>query len=597
VVTTPTAVAIDLSAATAAETITQTQAPDITTTTTSGTTTTTTTVAAAAPAITGEIRFGAGNDTLNVQAGTVTGAMSFGAGSNTLTINGTTTVPTGGTTVPVTTVTGAITDTGGTLTVNLNRGLLSVSNADTIAATSVNVGAASTLLISADPLNNKNTDFITTGASTIAAGATFGLTLASLQTNLTQSYTIIEGGQGKISASTFGAGQLANAPFLFAATTTYQQGATPADSDKIILTVSRKSAQELGFNAAESSAYNEVFNALLQDSDIQKAVLAQSTKSGLISVYDQMLPDQGQGVFDTLDQATQSIASLTAQQPDAGTRVAGSSLWLQEVNERVKRGSGETLGSQSQMFGLVGGYERMGAGGGALGVTFSYMNIQDRDSASAVGEHTVASLLEAGGYYRRALGGFRFSARGAGGYAFFHEDRQLVYTGVQRRALSNWGAFFADAHVGGAYEWHVGRFYARPEISADYLYLRENGHTETGGGDGFDLAIDSRSSHRLSGEAILTLGTQFGRDTWLRPELRGGYRRIFSGDLGDTTARFTSSSTPFTLDGAPDKGGWFTVGFSLKGGTNLSYLALEGDADFRDGEQRYDLYIAGRSMF
>ena len=281
----------------------------------------------------------------------------------------------------------------------------------------------------------------------------------------------------------------------------------------------------------------------------------------------------------------------------AGTRVAGTSLWLQEVNERVKRRSGDTLGSQSQMFGLVGGYERMGAGGGALGVTFSYLNIQDRDSAAAVGEHTVASLLEAGAYYRRALGGLRFSARGAGGYAFFHEDRQFVYTGVSKRALSNWGAFFADAHVGTAYEFHVGRFYARPEISADYLFLRENGHTETGGGNGFDLSIASRSSHRLSGEAILTLGTQFGRDTWLRPEIRGGYRKIFSGDLGDTTAQFTSSTTPFTLGGAADTGGWFTVGFSLKGGTNLSYLAIEGDADFRDGEQRYDLFLSGRSMF
>ena len=238
----------------------------------------------------------------------------------------------------------------------------------------------------------------------------------------------------------------------------------------------------------------------------------------------------------------------------------------------------------------------MGAGGGALGATFSYMNIQDRDSAAAVGEHTVASLLEMGGYYRRAVGGLRLSVRGAGGYAFFNEDRRFVAPGVARIARSSWGAFFADTHVGAAYEVHMGRFYARPELSADYLFLRENGHTETGGGDGFDLSIDSRSSHRLSGAAILTLGTQFGRDTWLRPEIRGGYRRIFSGSLGDTVAQF-SGGTPFTLSDSPDTGGWYTVGFSLKGGTNLSYLAIEGDADFRDGEQRYDLYLSGRSMF
>ena len=44
-------------------------------------------------------------------------------------------------------------------------------------------------------------------------------------------------------------------------------------------------------------------------------------------------------------------------------------------------------------------------------------------------------------------------------------------------------------------------------------------------------------------------------------------------------------------------GGWVTAGFSLKSGTQFSYVALEGDADFRHGEQRYDLRVAGRSMF
>ncbi|HEX7759123.1 MAG TPA: autotransporter domain-containing protein [Caulobacteraceae bacterium] len=571
--------AIDLSKATSDATITQSLSS---------------VTGAAAPSIVGAIKFGSGADTLTVTAGTVAGAISFGDGADILNINGDATA---------TKVTGAITDSDGQLTLNVTKGVLSDTNAQKTNVTAVNVGASGTVLISADPTNNTNTDFVTTGASTIGAGATFGLTLQTLQTSLSQSYTVIEtqvlGGvrQGSISASTFGAGQLTDAPFFFAASTSYQAGATASDADKIVLTVTRKTASELGFNHAESAAYDQVFNALLKDAGIQKAILAQTTRSGLITLYDQMLPDQGQGVFDTLDQAAQSISSLTAQTPDAGTRVAGTSLWLQEVNERVKRRSGDTLGSHSQMFGLVGGYEHMGAGGGALGATFSYLNVQDRDSAAAVGEHTVASLLEVGGYYRRAVGGLRISARGAGGYAFFHEDRQFISTGVSRRALSHWGAFFADSHVGAAYEVHLGRFYARPEVSADYLFLRENGHTETGGGDGFDLSIASRSSHRLSGEAIVTLGTQFGRDTWLRPEIRGGYRRIFSGDLGDTVAQFTSSSTPFTLGGAPDTGGWYTVGFSLKGGTNLSYLAIEGDADFRSGEQRYDLFLSGRSMF
>ena len=91
-------------------------------------------------------------------------------------------------------------------------------------------------------------------------------------------------------------------------------------------------------------------------------------------------------------------------------------------------------------------------------------------------------------------------------------------------------------------------------------------------------------------------GRQWGRTSWLRSEVRVGYREVIDGTVGDTTASF-AGGTPFTMLGDPDKGGWATVGFSLKTGSQFSYLALEGDADVRKGQQRYDLRVAGRSVF
>ena len=97
---------------------------------------------------------------------------------------------------------------------------------------------------------------------------------------------------------------------------------------------------------------------------------------------------------------------------------------------------------------------------------------------------------------------------------------------------------------------------------------------------------------------MLTLGAQYGRTTWLRPEFRVGYRSLMSGQVGATVARFTGTTGgPFTLLGDDGSGGWLLVGFSLKGGTELSYAALEGDAELRDGEQRYNLRLAGRALF
>jgi hypothetical protein len=39
------------------------------------------------------------------------------------------------------------------------------------------------------------------------------------------------------------------------------------------------------------------------------------------------------------------------------------------------------------------------------------------------------------------------------------------------------------------------------------------------------------------------------------------------------------------------------AGFSLKAGTPLSYVAIEGEAALKNNEQRYDVYLSGRAMF
>ena len=165
-------------------------------------------------------------------------------------------------------------------------------------------------------------------------------------------------------------------------------------------------------------------------------------------------------------------------------------------------------------------------------------------------------------------------------------------------SYGRWNGFFGDAHAGASFEAHISRFYVRPEVNVDYLYLNSQAHQDTGGGTdaGVNMSVASQTSSRLSGDAIVTLGTQYGHDSWFRPEIFGGYREIFTDDLGDTTASFTGGS-PFTLSPGDSKGGWITVGFSLKGGTPLSYVALEGDADFRENEQRFDIFLSGRAMF
>ena len=186
--------------------------------------------------------------------------------------------------------------------------------------------------------------------------------------------------------------------------------------------------------------------------------------------------------------------------------------------------------------------------------------------------------------------------RGGAGYAWFNGKRQFVTPGIAETSNGSWNGFFGDGHAGVEYEWRVSRFYVRPEFSADYLYLSENGHQDAGGGTGFDLHFARRTSDRMSGAALVTVGAQYGHDVWFRPEIYGGYREVFFGDIGNTVANF-AGGMPFTLVPGNVNGGWLTAGFALKGGTPLSYVSLEGEADLRQNEQRYSVYLSGRAMF
>lgn len=543
-------------------------------------------VATADPTIAGDIYLGNGGSTLSVTAGTVIGnTIQMGSGANTLTVNG----PAG------TMVSGAVllgANNTGTINVNILSGTLIDNNPLAVQAGSINVGANGVLVASADPVNHTNTDFKATGASTFANGAQVGLNFLSLQTAPVATYTILQTtGSGTLSVGTLGGAGAANAPYLYTAATSSAPG-------QILVTVTQRTPAQLGFNKAEGSALDAILAAIPANPGIQQTILAQTTQAGLKSAYDQLLPNQGQGIFEALDAAAEAVSALTAARPDAGTPSApNSSLWLQEVNERVDRDGANTVGSAAKVLGLIGGWEANGVLGGAVGLSVSYFNAQEQDSQAPVNDQVVASFADLGAYYRLGMGPFTFDVRGSGGYGSFSGVRRFVASQVVDEATSHWGGVFADGHVGVAYEQKLfGSYYIRPEISGDYLYLGEGAHKETGGGAGFDLDIASRVSSQASAQAILVLGTQFGTQNWIRPELRIGYREVFAGDVGDTVATFTGGS-PFVLVADPLTGGWATIGFSLKAGTPYSYIALEGDFDYRPGQERYDIRIAGRSAF
>jgi hypothetical protein len=581
------AIALDLRANNSGVTYTQKGPIDYTSTSTFPSTDTSTstdsTAATVAPSTLGDVMFGGGADTLNLWSGTLLGAMSFGAGQDRLSIDG------GGVAL------GSLSDSDGRLDIAVTNGSLGIVNTDTINVSSVTLGDKAKLLFSADPSAGVNTKLVVSGATNIATGAELGIRLANLVKAPT-SFLVIQG--NNVNVGTIGGGLLAESPYLYVAT-------SRADTNNVYIDVRRRTAAEIGFSKSEASAYDAVFAALGKDTALANTFLNQSTKDGFRDLYDQMLPDQGEGLFSALQSINQQISSATMYRPDPGDRYGPDSVWVQEINTLTRRDTDQTLGSDTQAFGFVAGYEAMGDAGGALGLTLAYVSVEEHDTVAKVGEQTTASFVQGGAYWRRSVGGWRFNGGGGLGAGFFTGDRRFIAPdtnadGVADLILKNnadWNGVTANAYAGVAYEQKLfGRFYARPEGRLDYVWLREGKRAETGGGDGFDLTVNKRTSSNLSGELGVVLGADFGKTVWWRPEVRVGYRQTLAGQVGDTIASFKGGN-PFTLAALDDKDGALTAGFALRAGTPMSYLGIEGGVEATKKQKRYNLRLAGRAMF
>ena len=94
---------------------------------------------------------------------------------------------------------------------------------------------------------------------------------------------------------------------------------------------------------------------------------------------------------------------------------------------------------------------------------------------------------------------------------------------VTRTADGSWKGTLYSGTAGLSYEARMGRFSIRPNATIEYYKLKEDGYSETGGGDAIDLTVQSRDSKESAANALLTLGYDLMR---VDPEGDGGWARV-----------------------------------------------------------------------
>lgn len=528
------------------------------------------------PVISGDILLGSGADVVDIRDGFVFGNIDFGSGADSLLISGDAEVR------------GALSATGGLLSIDVSSGLLDAQQTTSLDISSLSVGADGNLILTIDPASGTSGGFNVSGTASFADGAGLGARFVSLVSDPTR-YVVIEAGVlefGDIDETSL----TENSPFLFVV----EAGADEA-AGQVYLDVRRRTADEIGMIQSESAAFDAVYNALNSDEELRNAFLAQNGRDGLMAVYEQMLPDHSGGALISLASGVDAVTRALAGRNNSAAR-GETSAWLQEINFYADKETDNAYGFKSEGFGFAGGVER-GTAFGAIGVSTAFTSSDLEEPGAAAEERLSANLIELGLYWRAQGGAWTTWARAAGGYASFESVRQFVGEGILRRAEADWNGYTVTVAAGASYERSFGRYSLRPEVLAEYFALSEDGFEETGGGDGFNLAVDDRDGHIFSTTAALNFGMGFGENQWLRPELRLGWRQIISHDGGVTTARFLSGGPAFDLMADSLEGGGPIIGLRLNVGNELGMLAVEADAEFLDDYVRYALLLRASFRF
>ena len=260
-------------------------------------------------------------------------------------------------------------------------------------------------------------------------------------------------------------------------------------------------------------------------------------------------------------------------------------------------------GYRGSGFGAAAGYEQANSDG-AVGVAAAFMTNAVHDNVQVADASLSASVVEAGVYWRSTGPGLNASANVNAGLAFFQSHRYVIDQASDTTAAtlinsakSNWNGGLVSAQIELNYPIQMGRFYLRPEVSADYTALYESAHTESDGGSAVDLSIASKTNQEAAVQGDMVMGATFGDSVKWRPEMTIGWREIVAGGPASTTAHFSAGGPSFVLSPQFTERGGLLARLGLRAGGAFADFSADAGGVFRSGYETYDARAMARFLF
>lgn len=548
----------------------------------------------AAPAIEGDVRFGAGADLLDIADGSVKGQVTFGAGIDRMLLSGDAifsgTAVFGGQADQLSLAKSARFE--GTANFGGGGGALSITEQSTfqgrlLGAQNVAVTVSGGALVLGGTT--------TIGSLDVGASGVIGATLGSagestaITVNGTASFaqgskikvgisdiTQAEGVYDVITAGTLiGADKLAAdsalVPFMYKA-------ALAVAGNTVRVNIGRKATSELGLNRSEAAAFDALYIALSEDEDVADIFL-NIADADLFQAYVGMtLPDHAGGSFEGLSQGLRAFDRHLMDSAGPFGEEGKLRLVADFGTWKASKDRGDTAAYDLDGLGFRGGLEYL-TGAGAFGITGSWIW---NDHEAPFDNSVVGNSYEGGVHWRGKFGPVSGFARAGLGRSDFNGSRRFAGgSGEGAVALDvkrDWSGDFVSATSGVSLEGGSQFFFFRPSIVLDYLSLQESAYVENGGGDALNLTVGERESEELGLNLGMAAGVDlFGmksHDTiWTRIEAEGGWRELLSSKLGVTTAHY-GDGDDFSLLPEQRESGWFA---RLRGFGGDAFYTIGGE--------------------
>jgi hypothetical protein len=314
-------------------------------------------------------------------------------------------------------------------------------------------------------------------------------------------------------------------------------------------------------------------------------------------IFSQFAPDVSGGSRQVAilitDQATGPIAARQRLLRSYGNADGEMTLWGEEFagsinNKNRFDAEGDLTTTKDHGFGFSLGMDAGSARGGWYGGGLTFYSSDVIETLPRQSDTHLEWYLLTGYTDWRANHIFLDSKIDVG-YGSFDGKRTLVI-GTQGRVADGKRAGLLGS-LGGTTGLFLnyGGYQVMPEISLDVMSMREEGYTESGGGDGFDLQIAPYYAN--SARTFLGMDTKRSFDVWgasVSPEARLGYRydfitapvklkAAFASAGSDTLTGLNSPGAAFSFIGPDPDTGNFLAGFSLGAGTDTWHLGINYD--------------------